>query len=256
MFKFKSDPCNGVMQQFMIGLDPLADDTQFIDMGHLSGMDGDNIFRFLRFVVTGVNRLMRFLNDPRNFLMSDGTVDLLRQLQAYSAVQLIFADINGINFSTMSHNRISYAMSVMDKLANLKVHVGQVTGSEAQLMISLASRSQQSNLKHLIYKSMQELGYEALYNSLCSMIDACYASLHQNLEDLAPGEKNDRKRLDRIRIQRNMRHGAFLSRNQFEQLFLQSSGMIAPVLGVIPFLLVLGLISDPAGFVGFAPDMS
>jgi hypothetical protein len=74
-----------------------------------------------------VNKLMGFLNDPRNFVNPDGTANFLKQIQAHSSVQLIFADVNALNYSICAHNRISYAMSALDKLANLRANLGEET---------------------------------------------------------------------------------------------------------------------------------
>lgn len=102
----------------------MSNAVHHLGLQELRKTDGSWIFRLLRLVTAGVNRLMSFLNDPRNFLRDDGTVDFLKQIKAHSAVHLIFADTSALNYSTFAHNRISYAMSTLDKLSNLRASLG------------------------------------------------------------------------------------------------------------------------------------
>jgi hypothetical protein len=81
---------------------------------------------------------MSFLNGPKNFANPDGTANFLKQIQAHSAVQLIFADVNALNYSTFAHNRISYTMSALDKLANLLANLGG--GGHAEICSTVTRR--------------------------------------------------------------------------------------------------------------------
>ena len=207
----------------------------------------------LRFVTEGVNNLLSFLNDPRNFLHSDGTANFLKQIQAHSVVQLIFADVNALNYSTSAHNRISYAMSALDKFANLRANLGMSGESEA--MQGFAALSQRDHLKKLIASATAKFGYIDVGKSFGSMIDNSYGEIHGQLARQCGAESSsEMERLNRIWMQRNVRHGTFLKREQFERLFFEADGTIAGSIGTLPFLLLVGFISDPKGFLSFRPD--
>ena len=59
----------------------------------------------------------------------------------------------------------------------------------------------------------------------------------------------------RLRSLRNLRHGTFLRRNQFEELFFDSEGAIPDTISTLPLLLVLGLLSAPKEFLDLRPTV-
>jgi hypothetical protein len=248
-------PANGIIWASMITASPLASDTHFGALQGLRKMSANNAWRYLRYCVLGINRLQRFLHDPRSFRKSDGTVDLIKKVQAYGAVHLLFADISALNFSTVSHNRISYAMSALDKLANLRAQMtSSPPYSEGTAMAEMASLSQAVELVSMVKKSMKSLGYDEMANSFEAVINHCYEVLHEHLSNQSPTAKRSEKaRLSRIRSQRNIRHGTFLQANQFQELFFDSDGTLPETIGSLPYLLTLGFLSDPKAFLDFKP---
>jgi hypothetical protein len=123
-------------------------------------------------------------------------------------------------------------------------------------MVGLASLSQRDQLKELIGSGAARFGYRDLSRSLTDMVDVCYERLHEQLGKQSDNdEASEASRLERIWLQRNVRHGAFLRQKAFERLFLASNGTIASTIGTLPFLLVLGLTSDPARFLSFSPTV-
>ena len=252
---FESGPVQGISEMFSLALSPLSADAHTFGLRGLKDMSEANVWRYLRVVVDGVNRLTNFLNDPRNFADANGVVDLLKQAQAYSAASLLFADIAGLNFSTRSHNRVSYAMSALDKLANLRVHVGNAGASEGEAMMALASKSQQDQLTQLLRRELMPHS-DSLAQSFSEVVNRAYEAVHAHLAKQDPAaETSERARLERVRLQRNIRHGAFLNRDGFDKLFLRSDGTVPADLATIPFVLVLGLILDPKVFLSFNPTV-
>src|SRR5690606_33530020 len=147
-------------------------------------------------------------------------------------------------------------MSAMDKLANLRWKLGGVQARESRLMIGLASLSQRDHLKALSREAAAALGYDELSNALGEAIDRCYDVLHEQLRTQCHGgEPTEATLLEKIWLQRNVRHGAFLRKRAFERLFLAADGTVASTIGSLPLLLVLGLISDPARFLSFNPTV-
>jgi hypothetical protein len=248
VYWFSKAPGHGVVQQFMTDFSPLAEAPHYIGLAGLKKPNDMWVSHLLQLVTDGINNLLCFLNDPRNFTNSDGSANFLKQIQAHSAAQLIFADVNALNYSTFAHNRISYAMSALDKLANLRASLGG--GEEA--MQKFAALSESGHLKNIIARFTSEREYADVGKSLVEVVDRCYEEIHEHLAaqsmDRSGGET---ERLRRIWMQRNVRHGAFLKKEQFEKLFFEADGAIVATIGTLPFLLLIGLICDPKAFLGF-----
>jgi hypothetical protein len=256
MWMFPSAPEFGLNQQFMFDLSPLSEEVSFHGLRGLRDMSTQVIWRYLRFVTTGVNRLCRFLNDPRSFAQSDGSIDLLRQAQTYSAIRLLFSDISAINYAANPHHRIGFAMSVLDKLANLRTALlGDAGYNESRAMTDLVSASQGKNLRSTLARRLEAMNYDDLNASLGPMVEQCYADFHEDLSKGVSGASTEGARLAYIRMLRNVRHGTFLNRGQFEDVFLSSGGNVPESLVTITFSLALGLIAEPAEFLLYRPQV-
>jgi hypothetical protein len=255
MWQFHHEVVNGFLEEFTMGLSPLADQSNILGLSGLGNMGEANIWRYLRLVVGGVNRLLSYVVDPRNFAIpGSGEVDFLRQVQAHSALHLLFADLAAINFSMAAHSRASFAMSALDKLANLRTQLGGIGGNEGSAFQGLCSVAQRNELKRSLIDWCQAPGYADLGRALEGTVERCFDSVHSYLDEQAGGGRgSEAGRLARLWSQRNVRHGAFLQRGQFEQLFLESHGTVPSALSSIPFLLVLGLVADPSSFLRFRP---
>jgi hypothetical protein len=256
MWVFSHEAVSGVLSQFMVSLNPLAMNSSILGLNGLAGMSEKNVWRLLKINVQSLNRLLSYLIDPRHFADASNRVDFLRQAQAHSAVHLLFADISAMNYATAAHHRISFAFSALDKLANLRVQLGGAPGSEAQAFKALCTLSQRDELARLYRSRCGALGYEELGNALCATALRCFDDLHTHLgAQVQSAATSEAARLDRLWSQRNVRHGAFLQRGQFEKLFLESHGKVPDTIGSLPFLLALGLSFDPGEFLKFRPTV-
>lgn len=113
---------------------------------------------------------------------------------------------------------------------------------------------EKEHLKVLIARSTARLEYADLERVLCAAADECYGELQEHLKRTCKKfGYHETDLLDHIWMQRNVRHGSFLRGDTYERLFLESDGVIADTLGTLPYLLLLGLISDPAEFLSFRP---
>ncbi len=254
MWQFNGALVNSELSQFSQSINPLAEDAHLFGFHGLKRMNEENVWRYLKIVIEGVNRLIEFMNDFRNFTDANGHVDLLKKTQTYSAIRLIFADIAAINLSTESHSRISHSMSALDKFSNLKVILGSVPLSEAQAMQGLASNSQRVELIRITESTLSQL-YPELCESLKTVMDRCFDELHTHLgEQSSAARESETERLNRLWSQRNIRHGSFLRRNQFESLFFESSGTVPVTISSLPIILMLGMILSPEEFLQFVPS--
>lgn len=250
-----NDACNSLFAQFMTSSHPLADKSNLTTPSDILNIKGDVIWKFLRFLVSGINRLMVYVSDCRNFADQDGRVDLLKQLQAHSAIKLIFADLGSMNYSTESHQKISFSMSVIDKLANIRCQLGKNIGRDADAFKGLLSHSQKESLRHSVNVHCRTFGYTDLARYLENFINEVYAGILDKSSFPDWAILPESQKLDYIYSQRNLRHGSFLSGGQFEKLFLSSKGTAPATIGALSFALVLGLISDPSGFLKFTPKV-
>jgi hypothetical protein len=218
-------------------------------------MDETRTWGMIKTAVKGVNQLMKFLNDWRNFVDDDGSVNFLRQLKAYGAIHMLFADLQAINLTLDDHIRISLAFSLIDKLANLRLNLGNVRGRESTIAMHMAAESQGRELE-AIFNRMIGTTRSPLCQSLVPLIRQCYSALHDHLrEECPPGQNDEDKRLNRLRSSRNLSHGTFLNNEAFESLFLQSRGTVPKELLAVAFFLTWGLILDPRGFLSFDPQV-
>lgn len=254
MWGFPGAASNAFSSRFILAPDPLAEQQSMLGLHGLKGMSETNIWRYLRVLVNGINNLLSYLIDIRNFADSSGKVDFLRQIQSHSAVHLLFADIAAMNFSTEAHQRITFAFSALDKLANLRVSLGDNSPTEASAMRALCSASQCQELLKVYAPQFQQFNAEDALKSFTDVTTHCYSELHSHLEK--QGATNESARLERIGYYRDIRqHGTFLRKEKFEKLFLESGGTVPDTIASLPFLLTLGLISNPERFLKFHPTV-
>ena len=245
---------HGLFNSFSARLAPIAEAGQLTGISGLKDMHQDNIWRLLRFVVRKLNALLAYINDFSNFTDDEGVVDLERKTQAYGAIYLLFADLSEISASSNSHRRISFSMSALDKLANLRKSVGRLNRNEGKVFANFCSRAQQERLKILIKQGFGELDYSELSRVFCDSVDQCYDAIHEHLSSNFEGAASqESKILDRLRSMRNLRHGAYLDRDQFQELFFTSAGTVPSHLVALPWLLTFGLISNTSAFLNADP---
>lgn len=257
MWSFTHVQTEGIYQQFLSDLAPTAEGPSILGLSGLRGMTESNIWRYLRLVIEGINRLFCYLNDPRSFQDANtGEADFGKQLQAYGAINLLFADLIALNYSTNSYHRINTAMSALDKIANLKKYLGDVGDTEGAIFRKLATASHGEMVERLCAQRAQTASSE-LADSLINTIKTTYRNIHEHLRtDMGARGQSEEARIERLRFQRNLRHGAFLEGQKFDALFGESKGTVPDDLVSLPFLLTLGLIFDPHAFLSFRPTVS
>ncbi|MFQ5915931.1 MAG: hypothetical protein ACE5JS_22375, partial [Nitrospinota bacterium] len=162
-------------------------------------------------------------------------------------------DLLAMNFSTGGHLRITFAMSILDKLANLRKNLGGHPDDEGEIAKGLASRAEEREIEELLKTYFRPYS-ETLYQNFSHLTGHCFDGLHEHLEkDIGLIGKSERERLKRLRIQRNLRHGTFLKKNDFERLFLESKGTTSGDLITLAFLLTLAFTLKPDSFLKNRP---
>lgn len=221
--------------------------------GRLPALQGDDIWNIIRLSVRGVNNLMRFANNPLTFLMLDGTIDWLRQIKARGLIYLILADLNSLVNAIGSHERIVISFALLDKIANLRVQFGANTRVEDKISVGALSLAQGKELKRIITKSYRDIG-PLVAKEFIAEIGKIYGGLHRAISSqIRTGSRIEHERLNRLRAFRNLNHGTHLRSDQFEAIFLESSGSIPEEIVSIPWFLIHGLVAAPDRFVKFRP---
>ncbi|MFQ5915287.1 MAG: hypothetical protein ACE5JS_19125, partial [Nitrospinota bacterium] len=81
----------GVFQNFLTEINPVGERPDLTGFDKFKNLDADDIWRYVRIVIGGLNRLLRFANDPKNFTKNGTTeIDFLKQLQFHCQLRLIF----------------------------------------------------------------------------------------------------------------------------------------------------------------------
>lgn len=235
----------GLFQEFYEAINPRSEGTNLSGCRAFKSVCEGQVGSHINFAASGVNRLMNYLNDFRNFVNERSEVDWLKQIQAFGAVHMLFADLLAINETMEPHTQFVLAFGAIDKIANLKKYIGHDPKSEEDIFESLISLKKGKYLISLI-RDKQNANVSDFYKRL---VTESYCGLHRELcRHLPFNLRNQRNRHARVRAFRNLHHGAFLRRGQFEDLFLQGRGVIPETLRVIPLILVMALVANPGDF--------
>jgi hypothetical protein len=251
-FIFQRGSEKGLYQEFIMGTSPRIDSSSsLVGLGDPSEKE---IWQMLRQAVDGLNALMAHLNDWRTFLREDRTVDFLEQLRAYGSIFAFFSDVLAMNYSREPHSQATFMFGAIDKLANFKAGMTGLSDREEQgIANEIVDLETGKELKRIINDDIGELRPE-LAKALLPIVGRCYGNLHRSLgRDMEDGRGDGTQRAKRFRSLRNINHGAFLRGNQFHDLFVTGQGVVPPAVGVLPFLLALGLTTSPKRFIQYRP---
>jgi hypothetical protein len=209
---------------------------------------GEYLWNYIKEITTHVNSLYKYISDPRNFSDQYGNAQLLKQIQAYSGIMLLFSDLQGASSSRGNHQKVMLAHAALDKIANLRYELGGNVGKEAVFARELPSFDQY----RWILRNIDSHQY------LCSthkeILKHFADSIVRVHRDMRPYGRRETDRLKRLREFRNLLHGTFLKRDQFSNLFLENNGKIPDDFVDLPFLLALGLLLSPKEFLEFCPS--
>jgi hypothetical protein len=244
--------CEGLFHQFTQAISPVSERSVILPSASLPTLTKDGAHVFLRVVVNAVNSIARFLNDLKSFVGADTKeVDFSKQTQAFGALDLLFADIACLNYSTSGFHRISCSMSAMDKLANLVRHLETSSASEPEIFKSLFSMEQCRRSCEIVRARVEPVN-SYVASVLVQMLSDVYEAVHSHYKQDMGDTASEAEILDRIRQQRNLRHGTFLEGDRFRRLFGQTKGTVAEEVMMIPYLLTLTLALDPPRFLRLA----
>lgn len=248
---FPNAALKGFLGQFYMPLNPMGSDPNMLSTSDLAKMAPNTTWQYLRVITKSVDKLIRYIVDFRNFVNDDGVVDYMRMIQSHSATHLIYSDLNGMNYSTSSHNRITFAFSAMDKISNFYNAIGKSKFGEEEIFVYLMSDDMRDCLREIFVAEILPISHD-VFNILDSILSSTYSNIKKYIsEQFTHDCINEKGLLTKIRWMRNVySHGVFLKKDQFKNIFLEGEGVVPEYLSALPHLLVLGMALDTKKFIG------
>lgn len=255
MWVFSHIHTEGLFHQFMNDLNPVGEEVSMLGFSGIQNMSENNIWKYLRILVHKMNGLLRYIYDPKTFVDPETrTINFGMQIQAIGCLDLLFADILSSNYSTSSYHRQNSSMAALDKLANLKRHLGGINRTEGTIFRGLATTRQRDHIVSIFEKATLPHGNE-IRDGLVRMTEETFERIYEHYrEDLGDKDATEDVITERLWHQRNLKHGTFLSREQFKKLFHRARGTVPKDLITLPFLLTLALVFEPKEFLQFDPE--
>lgn len=234
----------GVYQSLLSQSNPRSNKWHYgVPLKKLSSFSSDDIFRMLLMCCDAVNRIGSFILDHRNHVDEKGVFNYFEQMRIFSIFSMIVSDIVSVHMNPSPHSQISFLFSLSDKLANLRYNYNR-NRNEYELFCEMYS---QKFLEKCL-KSLQGHPFFTKYDfgrSFICMYKFCFNDLHKTMDSELGCSSNEQERIDRIRSFRNLNHGAFLKKAQFEKLYAQSSGALPATLINYTQLTLLAVMLNP-----------
>ena len=180
--------------------------------------------------------------------MSRGDLDYKFYFQQVCMVNILMSDFSILAGTTNSENRLSNVLSLMDKIANYKLeyrinilgeNIAKRQAEEAECFKELFSEKEMKfhikTIKYHLDNADDGLSKDIVGSVTRELDKLLNFSKHHELESV-------------IRSLRNMRHGAFLSGEQFFKLYKQAEFRLPHGIVVMAYVYMLALIFDPKRF--------
>lgn len=210
---------------------------------------------YLSLAVEAINNLFSFLLNPLNFLGPHGELDELRQLKAHSLVRSLFADAKAINLTNSFHAKSRLTFQFIDKMANLILELSSDKELKRQKQIETRIACRFYSFEYF-EKLKSILGYhgrqkgDALGKVLVGATSAIKRSCVNEVGAAYKRAGKSRPPTDDqvvayFRVLRNLGHGTYLDREQFEKLFLEVNPVIPSEFVYLPWLTLLAVGLSP-----------
>lgn len=234
--------CSSLFDKLDISGAPLSSipsDHMFLRMN----LRAKEISIFAEAVLKGLNGLLGFANDVRNFTDATGHVEFLRQIQFYGSLWYCFSDFKTFALSMNGWARNNAIFGVCDKISNLRAQFGQ-SKSEGALWMGIFSHSHCHLVCDILDESLSSKS-EYLARKLKGVAKSSLLKLHASLRR---GDDDEFASLSRLRSFRNLRHGAYLEKNRFESLFLEYNGEVDQGAHMFVYCVMLAFLLNPRRF--------
>jgi hypothetical protein len=221
------------------------------DDGMLSALwmrlgSAEAVYDYVQAITHLVDRLSLYALNSANFL--DGEVlDCDKQIRFIAALRLLFSDLLSLSQSVSAYGKVAFALSALDKLANIIEGVTRGQIQERQAFKACFSATTARGLRWIAKNRTAE---EPVQAKLLRVHARHILKVQQDVRSqMAAGTRSgEAARLEWLRSYRNLRHGPFLKGDQFSELFVVGKAWAPSDLLRMVTALVIGLALDTDGF--------
>jgi hypothetical protein len=221
------------------------EDVMVQSVGFRAGTS-DRAYALIRMAVGLVNSLVDFATNPLNFLNGQ-QLKGLQQVQFVTALNLFMNDIRSLNATMSAYQRMSFCFSALDKLANIVAAFGPVTTSESQIFKAFFSVQTIRELRR-ISRDISGQRSNPVENEILASRPKRITKVQWSVRKQMRGRSTEAERLDWLWSYRNLRHGTFLRRSQFEDLFVSAQGIAPAELAQATMALLICFAASPKEF--------
>ena len=245
-FAYPFVACSSLHQQVMNSQNPYADSGAILfNREHLSQQ-----FRgyLIGLALDAVNNIYNYLTDCRNFISGNDTIDLYTQLRMLSGVWHAFADFTSLAATSDPHARANLAFGVIDKLANIISHLSGVgSADETKVAKSFFSTACRKSIVQILNRQLRPVSKE-LSDLMTRLVNNAYRGFLLKSQPVTD-EFVEENWLSRVWAFRNLKHGPFLRKDQYEALFREQAGDLPGELFALVYFLVLAFCIDTKRFI-------
>lgn len=217
-------------------------------------------WRYLRFSVDCINNLMCYANNPFHFLNDDNELIPEEQLQFFTAIYLLYADIASINHTTTKHIQYHLAFGAIEKIANLifghikeKKPKGKTSDIQERNIVHIILSTRTSEEIQDIIKSNIGATKPDVSANLENLCKAQYSMLHKKLHNMFKDDESHN--IGSFYKFRNFyAHGSFLNQDLFKKTFLKTPARMPSEIVFIPYHLMIALSCNPKRFFSYFQD--
>lgn len=199
----------------------------------------------VRLAVEAVNNASWFATNLMNFSV-EGKFDARRQTLFLSALELLIGDIKGMTSSFSNFSKASFCFSALDKLANIVAGLLGKPDKEVPLFRALFSIKAIRRMHRAIGTSPRIT--DSFQRRLLQMQLLAVLQVQREIKKQLKDDTGEESRLSWLRSLRNLRHGAFLNKDQFSKLFVESPGQVPSHIARATLGLVLVMMTLPEEF--------
>jgi hypothetical protein len=166
----------------------------------------------------------------------------------YRSAPAFFSDLLSLSQSVSAYGKVSFALSAVDKLANIIEGVAEGRIVERQAFKACFSTATARGLRWIARKHASEA---ATASNLLQVHARHILRVQQDVgSQMAPESRSsEAERLKWLRSYRNLRHGPFLKGDQLSELFVVGKAWAPSDLLRAVTALVIGLAIDPDALV-------
>ena len=235
----------GFIEQIQLAPDPHGTKHAVLPRLGNEKLKGRKVDEYLHAALSGLNKLFCFLNNFHLYCDDEGYVDTQRLLQAHTCVALLFNDAAAIGYTSSGYQRHRLVFAFLDKLANLRKNLNpRESRSESSIATWLCSEDIRSQVVGAI-RSHTHTEAPRLHGLLLSWAHHVYHSIDHFLKEQLGPNVTQSEKSEYLRSIRNLGHGAFLDRKQFERTVLGSTARLPPEFHYLPLILLWALIASP-----------